>query len=171
MSLSSKVNVHHTINFMALYGANLVTRWLRCPPNRGERNPHTPPCGSGASCAIGAARRDKSRESLIKRKPPLIGVTVENDVVGARGRHTIGRDRRRCVRGNRWLMMTWGPLPLPGVARQSKLVIGSQHEHSAVEISIRQSRLASDDCVFRARLCPSRTAAPPGIAINVLRGL
>ena len=40
-----KNNLHDTINFRDLYGANLVTRWLRSPQNRGERTPCTPPCG------------------------------------------------------------------------------------------------------------------------------
>jgi len=44
-TFSSKVNLHNTINFRALCGANLVTRWSRSRQNRGGRNPRTPPCG------------------------------------------------------------------------------------------------------------------------------
>ena len=59
-ALSSKVNLIHTINFgalrgarsalsskvnmlQALCGAHLVTRWSRCPQNRGERISPSPP--------------------------------------------------------------------------------------------------------------------------------
>ena len=31
--LSSKVNLHHAINFRALCGANLITKWSRFRPN------------------------------------------------------------------------------------------------------------------------------------------
>jgi len=44
-TVSSRVNLHHTINFGALCGADLVTRWSRSPQNRGERKPRTPPWG------------------------------------------------------------------------------------------------------------------------------
>ena len=45
-TISSKVNLHHAINFGALCGANLATRWSRSPPIRGEQNLRTPPCGA-----------------------------------------------------------------------------------------------------------------------------
>ena len=35
-TLSSKFNLHDAINFRAIRGANLVTRWSRSPQNRGE---------------------------------------------------------------------------------------------------------------------------------------
>ena len=42
LSLSSNVNLHHTINLRALCGANVVTQH---PGFQSERNPCTPPCG------------------------------------------------------------------------------------------------------------------------------
>jgi len=51
-TLSSKVNLHHTINCRVICGPNLVTRWSRSPQNQAERTPRTPPCGKWSFCTI-----------------------------------------------------------------------------------------------------------------------
>jgi len=169
-TLSSQVNLHHAINFGALYSAILVTQH---PKIQMERNLRTPPCGPGFKISRRPSAPAPSATSLSRSPEGRHGgptfvhqahrLLYHSTVIKKRRRRIPRRPSAPAPTATRWPTSRLPTLP----ARERERDSVCERARERVCVCVCESERASE----RETVCASPSRLPTLPAFQVKTGL